>query len=74
MSIIKSAKGNDQLLFEGFRYRRDRAVWRCVKAKCRGRARDEGSTYKMYQVHSCQAPNPDDIEKAVFNHEIRERA
>lgn len=74
MSIIQSTKGKDQLLLEGFRYRRDRAVWRCVKVKCRGRAREEGFNYKMYQAHCCQAPNPDEVEKAVFNHEIRKKA
>ena len=41
MSLIKSSKGNDQLLLDGFRYRRDKAVWRCVKDKCKDRARSE---------------------------------
>ena len=74
MLIIQSSKGKDQLLFQGFRYRRDRTVWRCVKAKCEDRAREVGSTYSVYQEHSCQAPNPEEIEQAVFVHEIRRKA
>ena len=48
MSVIKSIKGNDQLLLGGFRYRRDRSVWRCVKVNCKGRARYGGTTYEMH--------------------------
>ncbi|CAF2633870.1 unnamed protein product [Rotaria sp. Silwood2] len=33
MSLIKSIKGNDQLLLDGYRYRRDRLVWRCNKVE-----------------------------------------
>ena len=74
MSLIKSSKGNDQLLLDGFRYRQDKATWRCVKDKCKGRARSDGNTFKMYQDHICQAPNPDEIEKVLFNYEIRKKA
>ncbi|CAF1420378.1 unnamed protein product [Adineta steineri] len=74
MSIIQSNKSNDQLLFEGYRYRPDRLVWRCVKNKCKGRARSKGDTFEMYQDHICQAPDPDQIEKALFSHEIRKKA
>ena len=28
----------------------------------------------MYRDHICQAPNPDEIEKAVFHYEIRKKA
>ena len=65
MSLIKSAKGNDQLLLDGFRYRRDRLVWRCVKNGCKGRARYDDNNFKMYQDHICQAANPDEIEKTI---------
>ncbi|CAF1513162.1 unnamed protein product [Didymodactylos carnosus] len=58
----------------GFRFRRDRLVWRCVKDNCKGRARYNGVMYEMYQDHICQAPDPNEIEKAVFNHEIRQQA
>jgi hypothetical protein len=68
MSLIKSIKGSDQLLLDGFRYRRDRLVWRCVKANCKGRARHDGNIYQMYQDHICQAPDPNEIEKALFNY------
>ncbi|CAF1507093.1 unnamed protein product [Adineta steineri] len=54
MSIIKPNKGNDQLLLDDFRYRRDRFVWRCVKNKCEGRARSDSDTFKMYQDHTGQ--------------------
>ena len=74
MSLIKSSKGNDQLLLDGFRYRRDKAVWRCVKDKCKGRARSDGNSFKMYQDHICQAPDPDEVEKASYNYEIRKKA
>ncbi|CAF1411559.1 unnamed protein product, partial [Didymodactylos carnosus] len=69
-----SIKGKDQVLLDGFRYRRDRLVWRCVKDNCKGRARYDGVMYEMYQDHICQAPDPNEIEKAVFNHEIRQKA
>ncbi|CAF4536466.1 unnamed protein product, partial [Rotaria sp. Silwood2] len=62
------------LLLDGFRYRRDKAVWRCVKDKCKGRARSDGNSFKMYQDHICQAPHPDEIEKALYNYEIRKKA
>ena len=74
MSIIKSTKGSDQLLLDGFRYRRDRLVWRCIKDGCKGRARYNENSFKMYRDHICQAPNPDEIEKAVFHYEIRKKA
>ena len=63
MSIILSSKGKDQLLLNGYRYRRDRFTWRCVKDNCKGRARYNGTTYETYQSHACQAPNPEEIEK-----------
>ncbi|CAF1112166.1 unnamed protein product [Rotaria sordida] len=73
MSIIQSIRGKDQLILDGYRHRRDKLVWRCVKDNCKGRARYDGLIYEMYQDHICQAPNPDEIEKAVFNHEIRKK-
>ncbi|CAF3904365.1 unnamed protein product [Rotaria sp. Silwood1] len=74
MTIILSSKNKDQLLFEGFRYRRDRSVWRCIKDKCKGRARFDENIYEVYKNHTCQAPNPEEIEKAVYNYEIRKKA
>ena len=74
MSIIKSTKRNDQLLLDSFRYRRGRLVWRCIKDGCKGHARYNENSFKMYRDHICQAPNPDEIEKAVFHYEIRKKA
>jgi hypothetical protein len=74
MSLIKSIKGKDQLLLDGYRYRRDRLVWRCVKDRCKGRARYDDGIYTVYQEHMCQAPDPDEIEKALYNHEIKKNA
>ena len=71
MSIIRSIKGKDRLLLDGFRYRRDRLVWRCVKDNSKGRARYDGVVYEPYRDHTCQAPDPDEIEKSVYNYEIR---
>jgi hypothetical protein len=74
MSLIKSIKGSDQILLDGFRYHRDRLVWRCVKNKRKGRALYDEIMFKMYQDHICQAPDPNEIEKALFNYEIKKKA
>ena len=65
MSVVQSIKGKDQLLLDGFRYRRDRSVWRCIKKNCKARARYDGNIYQNYQDHICQAPDPNEIEKGV---------
>ena len=72
MSLIKSIKSKDQLL-DFYCYRRDRLVWLCVKDSCKGRARYDGVIYEMYQDRICQAANPNEIEKAVFNYEITKK-
>ena len=69
-----SLKSTNQLLLDGFRYRRDRLVWRCIKEGCKDRARYHENSFKMYRDHICQAPNTDEIEKAVFHYEIRKKA
>lgn len=74
MTTIKSIRGKDQLLLDGFRYRQDREAWRCVKDKCKGRIRFDGTKYEVYSDHVCQAPNPNEIEKALYMHEIRKKA
>jgi hypothetical protein len=74
MFIIQSINGKDPLLLNGFCYRPDKLIWRCVKDKCKGRARHNGIVYETYQDHLCQAPDPDQIEKAAFIHEIRTKA
>jgi len=65
MSLIKSIQKSDQLLPDGFRYRGDRLVCRCVKASCKGRARLDGSNFKLYKGHMYQAPDPNVIKKKV---------
>jgi hypothetical protein len=66
MSIVQSIRDKDQLILDGSRYHRDKLVWRCVKDKCKGRARYDGLLYEMYQNHVCQAPDSDEIEKAYI--------
>ncbi len=58
-------KKSDQLLLDGFRYRGDRLVCRCVKASCKGRARLDGINFKIYKGHICQVPGPNVIKKKV---------
>jgi hypothetical protein len=65
MSLIKSIQKSDQLLLDGFRYRGDRLVCRCVKTSCKDRARLDGNKFKMYKGHICQAPDPTVIKKKV---------
>ena len=48
MSLIKSVKGKDQLLLDGYRYRRDRLVWHCVTNSCKGRARYDNEINTIY--------------------------
>jgi hypothetical protein len=61
MSIILSTGGKDQLLLDGFRYRRDKLIWRFVEDNCEGRAQHDGTIYEIYQSHSRQKPNPEEI-------------
>ncbi|CAF0714736.1 unnamed protein product [Adineta steineri] len=74
MSIIKSSKNCDQLLFDGYRYRRDKLAWRCVTNGCKGRASYDKGIYTTYQNHICRAPDPDEIEKVLYNYEIKKNA
>ena len=58
MSIILSTKDKDQLLPEGYRYRRERLTWCCVKDNCKDRARYKEQrmrcTKVMYVKHQIQ--------------------
>jgi hypothetical protein len=71
MSLIQSVKGKDQILLDGYRYRQDRLVWRCVTNSCKGRARYDDGIYTTYQDHICRVPDPDEIEKVLYNYEIK---
>ncbi|CAF2824347.1 unnamed protein product [Rotaria sp. Silwood2] len=44
------------------------------KKNCESPARYGGIMFKMYQDHICQAPDPNEIEKALFNYEIKKKA
>ncbi|CAF3602513.1 unnamed protein product [Rotaria socialis] len=62
MSIVKSSKNKDQLLLDGFRYRRDRksqTIWRCCRNDCGGRASFDGAIYIKVNDH-IHAPNPEE--------------
>ncbi|CAF1081639.1 unnamed protein product [Rotaria sordida] len=39
-----------------------------------GRARYDDGSYTAYQDHICRAPDPDEIEKALYNYEIKKNA
>ena len=43
-------------------------------ALCKDRARSDGNSFKMYRDHICQAQDPDEVEKALHNYEIRKKA
>ena len=45
-----------------------------MKANCKDGARYDGTTYETYQDHICQVPEPNEIEKALFTYEIRQKA
>jgi FLYWCH zinc finger domain len=76
MSIVKSSKGKDQLLLDGFRYRhanKSQTTWRCVKNNCAGRITFDDTQYIKLTDH-IHAPNPDDIIAAEFKSKMIERA
>ena len=76
MSIVKSSKGKDRLLFEGFRYRRankSRVTWRCVLNRCAGRLNFNNNTYVMLTDHS-HAPNPDALISIELKSKVSENA
>ena len=58
MSIIKSSRNEDQLLFDGFVYRRAKpslSVWRCERNDFPERVRSAETQY-MIGTHSNHAP------------------
>ncbi|CAF4499777.1 unnamed protein product, partial [Rotaria sp. Silwood2] len=63
MSIVMSSKNKDQLLLDGFRYRRankSKTIWRCCKNSCAGRVCFNGTTYDKVTDHN-HASNPEEI-------------
>ena len=76
MSMIKSSKGKDQLLLDGYRYRRankSQTTWRCVRNNCAGRVASENSEYVKLTDHN-HVPNPDELLSIEFKAKINERA
>ena len=53
MSVLRSSKDKDQLLLDGFRYRRankSQSTWRCCKNNCAGRVRFDGFQYVLNEI------------------------
>ena len=76
MSIVESSKGKDQLLFEGFRYRRankSQVTWRYVLNRCAGRLNFNSNTYVILTDHS-HAPNPDALISIELKSKVSENA
>ena len=76
MSIVKSSKGNDQLLFEGFHYRRankSQVTWRCVLNRCAGCLNFNSNTYVILTNHS-HAPNPNALISIELKSKVSENA
>jgi hypothetical protein len=63
MSIVKSSRNKDQLLLNGYRYRRankSQTIWRCCRNNCAGRVRFDGIGYVNVTDH-LHAPNPEEF-------------
>lgn len=76
MSIVKSAKNKDQLLLDGYRYRRanqSQVIWRCCRNNCAGRVRLDGLEYLKTTEHN-HAPNPEETISAEFKSTISNNA
>ena len=76
MSIIKSSKGKDKLLLEGFSYRRankSQRIWRCSKNYCGGRVIFDEYEHKLITEH-IHPPDPDENISAEFKAKISTNA
>ena len=80
MDIIKSQKGKQQLLYEGYRYRRDKvnqdgsSSWRCVKRECAGRLKKKTDGTLQTTTEHMHAPDTAKNESEKIKATIRERA
>jgi hypothetical protein len=80
MDIIKSQKGKQQLLYEGYRYRRDKvnqdgsSSWRCVKRECAGRLKKKTDGTLQTSTEHMHAPDTAKNESEKIKATIRERA
>jgi hypothetical protein len=76
MSIIESSKGKDQLLVNGFRYRRankSQITWRCVHGNCAGRVTFDNMECIILTDHN-HVPNPDGLISIEFKAKVNKRA
>lgn len=82
LNYVKSQKGTNHLVHEGYRFIKDKEngdkiIWKCVdykKNKCRGRIHTRGQQIVLNNDDHNHVPAPDAIEaKAVIN-TIKERA
>jgi len=72
MSTVKSAKGKDQLLLDGYRYRHvnnSQCIWRYCRNDCAGHVLfDDGKYNKITDyIHT---PNPDETISMEFKADI----
>ncbi len=68
MSIVKSSKGHDKVLLEGYYYRRvnkSQRTWRCSRNDCAGRITFDDGEYNKITEH-VHAPNPEETISAEF--------
>lgn len=75
---VKSQKGNEMLIFEGYRYRKDKTniaskTWRCAKSTCRGRALTKSETHKVTKEHN-HGPCVEEREALVIKQNIKDMA
>lgn len=76
--IVKSQKGKKMLLFEGYRYRKDKTniaseTWRCAKGSCRGRAVTKDGRNKITKDHN-HGPCVNEKEALTVKQNIRDMA
>ena len=75
-AIVHSSKGKDQLLVDGFRYRRankSQTTWRCVRSNCAGRVTWDNAECITTTDHN-HTPNPDELLSIEFRAKINKRA
>jgi hypothetical protein len=73
---VKSSRGKDKLLLEGYSYRRannSQNIWRCSRNNCAGRVKSDGSEYITITEH-VHTPNPDENISTEFKSQICTKA
>lgn len=79
MNTTTSQKNRTVLIFNGFRYRRDKAhqnsvSWRCCKSGCKGRLILYNDDSKKPTTAHNHAPNPAEVDASLAKGSIREQA